>query len=271
MQESSPSRSLIRALIWSFSRCRQERDSRVQSALVGVLVAGQRGQRLGDLLQRQPDVAGGADERQPAQHAALVPALAAGRAGRRQQPLRLVEPQRGRGEPAARRHLADRQQIGGLHDRPAPACLDFKLTSTSSMGTSPPPGKPGAARPAGARRSEHHERCHHHRRVPGPRPGHGPGADQPRLGGGHRRPPGGTAAPGRRGTAAGQVAAVPGDVTDPGHRAALVAAARALGPADPAHATTPARWARARCRRWPTTRRPSWPGSTRSTCWPRWR
>jgi NAD(P)-dependent dehydrogenase (short-subunit alcohol dehydrogenase family) len=30
--------------------------------------------------------------------------------------------------------------------------------------------------------------------------------------------------------AAGQVAAVPGDVTDPGHRAALVAAARALGP-----------------------------------------
>lgn len=29
---------------------------------------------------------------------------------------------------------------------------------------------------------------------------------------------------------AGQVAAVPGDVTDPGHRAALVAAARALGP-----------------------------------------
>jgi NADP-dependent 3-hydroxy acid dehydrogenase YdfG len=51
---------------------------------------------------------------------------------------------------------------------------------------------------------------------------------------------------------AGQVAAVPGDVTDPGHRAALVAAARALGPVTLLINNASAL-------------------STRSTCWPHWR
>ncbi len=51
------------------------------------------------------------------------------------------------------------------------------------------------------------------------------------------------------------VTAIPGDITDPAHRAALVAAARAAG--STCSSTTRGRSAPARCPRWPTTRRTS--------------
>src|SRR6266700_6108034 len=61
----------------------------------------QAGQRGGDLVERQPDVASGSDERQPTQYAALVTALAARCPGGRHEALRLVESQGRRRESAS--------------------------------------------------------------------------------------------------------------------------------------------------------------------------
>ena len=51
----------------------------------------------------------------------------------------------------------------------------------------------------------------------------------------------------------GAVTAIPGDITDPVHRASLARAARAAA-SSTCWSTTRARWAPARCPRWPTTR-----------------
>ena len=71
MQESSPSRRRSSAAIWSSSRPRQCRVIRCQSALVGHPPRRQPVELLADLLEGEPDVGRGPDERQPAQHVAL--------------------------------------------------------------------------------------------------------------------------------------------------------------------------------------------------------
>ena len=99
MQESSPSRSRSRAAICSSSRDRQCLVIRCQSARVGVRPWGRRSELGADLLQAEADVAGGSDEGEAAQHAPLVPALAAAAAGGLDQPLALVVAQRRAAKP----------------------------------------------------------------------------------------------------------------------------------------------------------------------------
>ena len=93
MHESRPSRSRSRAAIWLFSRPRQCRVIRCQSALRRHTAGRQPVELLADLIEREPDVGRGADEREPPEHVAPEPALAAGRARGRDQSLGLVETQ----------------------------------------------------------------------------------------------------------------------------------------------------------------------------------
>ena len=65
------------AICRSIRRC-PGRETRCQSALVGVRPSGQRRQRLLDLVEAQADPLGGPDERHAAQHVAGVAALVAG-------------------------------------------------------------------------------------------------------------------------------------------------------------------------------------------------
>src|SRR5690606_38927799 len=80
---------------------------------------GQLGQGVADLVEGQAHPLGDPDERDPAQHVALVAALVAGGAGRRDEPLGLVVAQGGGGHARAFAHRADAQ--GVVHGERVPA------------------------------------------------------------------------------------------------------------------------------------------------------
>ena len=188
-------------------------------------------QRGRDLVEGQPDVAGGPDERQPAQHAALVAALVARRPRRVDQALALVEPQGRRREAAARGDLADGQQIGCLHR----LLLDFKLTSSSRHGRMTTTSQPVAL---------DHRRLARLRTRPGPRP------RRPRVARSSSTPATPAISPAR---CRELPSVVPrGDVTDPVHRAGAGRAPSTRSAGSTCSSTTPATSAPARCRRSPS-------------------
>ncbi len=86
MQESSRSRSRSSRSIWASSRGRHDRESRDQSALVGAWSSGSVRQRLGDLVEGEPDALGRSHESDPAQRGLRVAPLVAGG------PLRGIRP-----------------------------------------------------------------------------------------------------------------------------------------------------------------------------------
>ena len=88
---------------------------------------GQRRQRLGDLVEAEPDALRRADERHPAQRRPRVAPLVAGGALGVDQPDVLVEAQRRRGDTGSLRELTDGEMCGG-HD--GSLTSDFKFAST---------------------------------------------------------------------------------------------------------------------------------------------
>ena len=107
----------------SWSRSRDERvdlgveprspgpGDAVPVGLVRRALARQRRERLADLGQAEPHGLRGADERQPPEHVPVVPALGAVGAGRRDETLTFVEPQRRRRDPGPVGDRADAQQL----------------------------------------------------------------------------------------------------------------------------------------------------------------
>ena len=101
------------------------RERRDQSRRVGAWW-GELGELGADLLERQPDALGEDDECDSAEHRPRVAAVAgAGPLGADQASL-LVEAQRRRGDAAAPRDLADREQVGH-GEMKAQLRLDFKF------------------------------------------------------------------------------------------------------------------------------------------------
>ena len=121
MQPSSWSRRLSSIAICASRRGRHEFESRSQSRWFGVRAVGQRRQRVADLLEREPDLLRDPDERDAPDHVAGVATLPAVGAGRVQQTLGLVEPQRGGRDAGALAQRADRQLVLELHDANATA------------------------------------------------------------------------------------------------------------------------------------------------------
>ena len=120
---------------------------------------GQPIQRGAHLFQPQPDVAGGADEREPAQHRPLVaPLLPAGTRGL-DEPGMLVITQGRCGKTTALSDLADGQQIVRVHrlhlypESP----LDLKFTSSTSIASTRRQAALGGS----------HEHSNHYRRIAG--------------------------------------------------------------------------------------------------------
>ena len=127
MQPVRSSRRRSRSTMRSSRRRRHVRESLAHSALVGARSSGSVRSDRGDVGEREADALGGADECQASKGVASEPPLAGRRSRRGDQALRLVEPDRRGGQPAARSHLADRQHVVASHRSP-PARLDFKCT-----------------------------------------------------------------------------------------------------------------------------------------------
>ncbi|EGJ78430.1 hypothetical protein STTU_5641 [Streptomyces sp. Tu6071] len=82
---------------------------------------GQVGERLADRGEGDADALRGTDEGDPAEDVARVAALVAGGATARDEPLGLVEVERGDGGPAARGELSDGEFLHGFRDLRHPA------------------------------------------------------------------------------------------------------------------------------------------------------
>ena len=89
--------------------CHDEASLRPVLAVRGATF-GERVERVADLAQRQPDALGHPDEPDAPEHVGAVPAMAGLGALAVDEPVGLVEAQRGGGHPGARRHLADRER-----------------------------------------------------------------------------------------------------------------------------------------------------------------
>jgi len=76
-------------------------------------MVGERGEGAADFIELQPDLLRSLDEREPAQHAPLIPPLVAIGPLGLDQPVRFVEAQRGVCDPRASRDVADTQQLVG--------------------------------------------------------------------------------------------------------------------------------------------------------------